>query len=182
MRYFDTILKVELIPCIHDLSPETVAVLDDDNVFFKPIPDGKIIEYDASGIPVSLTDEPPKTADQIRHECLYLLEKKRRIEQSSGVIVNGVDMQTDAASIAKMDQYATESMTNGIKVVYWQKEDGTFYSWDIADFKKMFSEVTLYENACFKRQSELLDEINVAPDPATVDISIGWPSKTITFV
>lgn len=114
--------------------------------------------------------------------CIYDLNEKRKEVASSGVIVNGVPMQTDSKSIAKMDQYATESMMNGLTVVHWQKADGEFHDWPIADFKKMFSEITKYENACFGRQKELLAEINAAEDPTTVDISIGWPSKTITFV
>lgn len=132
-----------------------------------------VITADENGIPV---------VRKISLSNKDLLEIKRKQHQSSGVVVNGVDMQTDGKSIAKMDQYATESMMNGLTVVHWQKADETFHDWAIVDFKMMFCEVTKYENNCFGRQSVLLDEINAAEDPETVDISVGWPSKTITFV
>ena len=63
MKYFNTSTKTEFLNIgglAEDL-PSDVVELEDDNIFFSLMPDGKVIEFDGNGIPVGYKDLPPVT-------------------------------------------------------------------------------------------------------------------------
>lgn len=164
-----------------DIPVDAVEITSDQyDYLVHALSNGSSISVNEHGVPVIVESGPP-TAEEILNNCKIALEEYRESVARSGVVVNGVDMQTDRDSISAMSQYATESGMNGLTTVHWVKTNGTFHEWPIEDFKKLSSEITKYINDCFGYQSQLLDEINTASNPEEVDIFSGWPPKEINL-
>lgn len=115
-------------------------------------------------------------------KCKLDLSTIRKKKQAGGVTVDGIELQTDEKSRFEMAQYVLESVTNGLIDVDWKKADGTSHVYLVQEFKPVYNVIVKYVGDCFKRESYLRGELEIAQDPSTVDLTAGWPSTTLTTI
>lgn len=112
--------------------------------------------------------------------CKKELASKRWEVSSDGVLIDGVNVQSDKESKDEMAGYVTESIVNGLVNVNWKLSDGTFKVYTIQKFKEVYKIVAKYRNDCFGAEMDKLEQIHTAEDPTTVDIDSGWPNNVFT--
>ena len=96
--------------------------------------------------------------------------------ETSGTTFNGIPLATDRESRAMMDG-ALMMLTNGPpnRTVRWKGKDRTFFEVDRDSLQAINEAVWEHVEACFDRERELLEAIEDAEDPLSVDIEAGWP-------
>jgi len=115
-------------------------------------------------------------------QCKCSLADARWDKQNLGVVVDGIEIQTDENSVKKMESYVTESIINGLIDVPWKLADGTFKLYTVQELKPVYKCVVTYINECFRNEMSLQSELDLAVDPAAVNLDTGWPSRTFTTV
>lgn len=133
--------------------------------------------YDLDAPEVRAILNPELTLEEQRAKALDGLADYRFNTSRSGIVHNGVDIQSDVASVARMHPYVTESMINGLYDIEWKKADGSFHNYTVQELKPVYKSVVNYIGDCFKRERVLHDEIMASSDPWSVDITTGWPSN-----
>lgn len=169
----DVLLSVKTddsLTLINNLNPSQLVEVDDIDM---PSLDPSQLEI--NGGLVSL-----KAVEKTISDYKYDLSEIRSHKVSGGLVIDGVDIQTDERSINAMARKVTESVINGAIGVNWKKEDGTFKYYLIQDFKPVFKVVANYEEECFANEKSLSEALDQASDPSTVDLESGWPSTTIS--
>jgi len=96
------------------------------------------------------------------------------------VTIDGVPFDIDDKSRSMMAYYVVESITNGLIGVNWKCGDNIFRYYTVQDFKPIQRAVATYVEACYSRESALVDDLEAAQDPSTVDLTVGWPSTVLT--
>jgi hypothetical protein len=93
IRYYDTVTKTEAHEKGANTIPSTDAIVSE---FFKPLPDGKELTFDSSGLPL-ITDIPPETTEQIAQRKATQYKRDRDMEypaitsQLDDIYHNGID-------------------------------------------------------------------------------------------
>lgn len=119
---------------------------------------------------------------EICQQCKQNLATKRYEVAGGGVVIDGVNLQSDADSSNEMSKYVTESIVNDLVSVNWKLADGSFVVYTVQQFKKIYQIVAKYRNDCFGVEMSKQAEIDAAQDPTTVDIETGWPVREFTTV
>lgn len=168
-------------------------------MYYKHIDTGKLVDkegadaliragklpYDKSKL-VEISDteaseilNPPKSNDELIEQCKSDLACKRWEVATAGVIIDGINVQSDDKSKDEMAGYVTESIVNGLVNVNWKLADGTFKVYTVQEFKKVYQFVAKYRNDCFGVEREKLNEIN---ETGNTDLEIGWPDNNFVIV
>lgn len=103
----------------------------------------------------------------------------RYAKETSGINIGGTIVRTDPGSQSKLGDAYT-SMKNGmLSSINWKGDNG-WMTLDLATTTSVASAVANYVQSCFNREKALYDQINAAPDDATlsvIDITAGWPAS-----
>lgn len=139
---------------------------------------GTLIDDIKNGKHGAVTDEAKAaiSLEYYKQELKTIREDKEKIK----VTVNGQELSALAKDRREMQHYVTDAVTNGLVNVYWQKPDGTFHTYTVQEFKPVYRALVHYINALFLRHKELLEALEAAPDPSTVNLQAGWPTTTYT--
>lgn len=124
--------------------------------------------------PFEFEEIPPPSTDELKEQCKKDLESKRWNVATGGVVIDGVNVQSDDKSKDEMAGYLTEPIVNGLVNVNWKLADGTFKVYTVQEFKKVYQFVAKYRNDCFGVELTKLDEINAT---GTTDLETGWPDN-----
>jgi len=107
-----------------------------------------------------------------------LVRKKQAIKArrdqalSSGTTVNGVTVATDDLSQQRITGAALAATVDPNTTAQWKLEDDTFITLDSTQIIGIAQGVRAHVQACFDRESELLDALSAGID---YDINAGWP-------
>ena len=116
--------------------------------------------------------------------CLEHYKQKlsniRKEKETTNVSVNGIELSTKAEDRREMQHYITETIINGLVSVHWRLPNDTFHTYTVQEFKPVYKTLVAYVNACYLRHKELQAALEAASDPATVDLTVGWPTTTYT--
>jgi len=115
-------------------------------------------------------------------QCKCSLAEIRWNKQNLGVIVDGIEIQTDENSVKKMESYVTESIINGLVDVPWKLADSTFKLYTVQELKPVYKCVVTYINECFRNEMSLQSELDLAANPTVVNLETGWPSRVFTTI
>jgi len=70
MALYNTQLKTQVFEGHHDIDSPDVVELDEDSIFFSPLPDGKQFSFDENGLPVGYEDVLPKDLAEAKESKL----------------------------------------------------------------------------------------------------------------
>lgn len=107
----------------------------------------------------------------------YYIERlaKRRYEaEIGGTVINGVDISTDRESQSKLIALRIVAKEDANYTVNWKTANG-FVVLDATTIIALADGVRQHVQNCFDNEANLLNQIENASNPSTVDIEIGWP-------
>lgn len=122
---------------------------------------------------------PAATVEAARAEMLAALAARRWQAETSGIVIAGATIMTDAASQAKLTGAAVAAMRDpDMPPLRWKCRDGSFVALSPAQILAIADAVRSHVQACFDREATLAGEICAASqaDLATIDINAGWPA------
>lgn len=120
--------------------------------------------------------------DATRDDALNKLSIKRSEIIDLGVVVDDIELQSDDNSYANMGGYVSESIINGLIDVTWKCRCGSRHVYTVEEFKPVFTTITSFRRACFMSEDALATQIENSDDPASIDISTGWPTNILTTI
>lgn len=176
----DLIYPEALLGRYKDLPDDLIDISDEEAKLHMgnvTLPEGK--RRKKHTYPFELEDIPPPTSEQIIAQYKSDLSHKRWEVATGGVIIDGINVQSDDKSKDEMAGYVTESIVNGLVNVNWKLADGTFKVYTVQEFKKVYQFVAKYRNDCFGVEREKLDEIN---ETGETDLETGWPANNFVIV
>ncbi|MBK3800468.1 DUF4376 domain-containing protein [Azospirillum brasilense] len=145
---------------------------------------GKVIVPGADGRPTLSVVPPAEPAELPTMEpgsgspmdaALAALAAKRYAVETGGIIVNGLPVATDDRAKTLLLGARLEVLGNPTLTLRWKTADG-FVALSATQIVAISSAVRAHVQACFNREADLSALISAAADPASVDISTGWPS------
>lgn len=111
------------------------------------------------------------TAEQVKVEVTSLRYEK----ETGGIVVGGVAIDTDRPS-QNMLNGAISSMRNGyINSTRWKGADGTWTEVTLTELEPVAAAVAQHVDACFAAEEAHHAALDAGADPATYDITTGWP-------
>jgi len=116
------------------------------------------------------------TADELAD---VLVRKKQAIKNrrdealNSGTTVNGVTVATDDLSQQRITGAALAATVDNTTTVKWKLPDDSFVTLDATQVIGIAQGVRAHVQACFDRESELLDALAAG---TAYDIDSGWPT------
>lgn len=168
------LIKDGLVTCVNSSGFQNAIIGDNESILeFELVSVGNF--WDGS----TLHKSKPKSNDALKEQCKKDLASKRWGIATGGVVIDGVNVQSDDKSKDEMAGYVTESIVNGLVNVNWKLADGTFKVYTVQEFKKIYQFVAKYRNDCFGVESAKLDEINAT---GTTDLETGWPDNNFVIV
>lgn len=69
---------------------------------------------------------------------------------------------------------------NGFDGFNWKCDDGVFRYLTAVVMRELSKKLHHYEQECFDNEKALVAQLDVAEDPNTVDLTVGWPSTSLT--
>ncbi|BAQ72940.1 prophage tail fimber assembly protein [Pseudomonas sp. Os17] len=112
---------------------------------------------------------------------LALIADERFRREEAGIVVQGLAIQTDRASQAKLTRAAVRASRDANYVIHWKLENGSFVQLDARQVQVCDSAVDAYVQACFMRESELVDAVDAGLYEASMLIA-GWPAVEFSAV
>jgi len=91
----------------------------------------------------------------------------------AGTMVNGITVATDDLSQQRITGAALAATVDASTTVKWKLPDDTFVTLDSTQIVDIAQAVRTHIQACFDRESELLDALAAG---TTYDIEAGWPT------
>jgi len=117
----------------------------------------------------------PKTQAEIDEDLKKkkVAIKARRDEAiSAGAVINGITVATDDLSQQRITGAALAATVDASTTVKWKLPDDTFVTLDATQIVDIAQAVRTHIQACFDRESELLDALAAG---TAYDIEAGWP-------
>ena len=94
--------------------------------------------------------------------------------QSGGYQAEGKWFHSDTCS--RTQQMALVMMGASVPPIQWKTMDGTFVTMTQALAGAIFQAAAAHDAATFAHAESLKAQVDAAADPATVDITAGWPA------
>jgi hypothetical protein len=132
--------------------------------------------YDANGNGVVIDD---RTLDEAKAERLALLAERRWQAETSGVVIGGVSVPTDAGMQLKITGARLAAEADSSYTVRWKVGAGAFVTLDASAVIGLSNSVRAHVQACFDNEAALSAQIIAATTNAAadaVDIAAGWPA------
>jgi hypothetical protein len=142
--------------------------------------DGETLEITADTV-TSTKVVRSKTAEELAADTasrLWFLADYRYEKEVGGVTVSSVPVNTDRETQSKLIAVRILAKEDVNYSVDWKGTDG-FVTLNAATIIAIADAVATYVQACFSREKVLSAAINAAQDPASVDITTGWPNGRI---
>lgn len=115
-------------------------------------------------------ETPPVTvADRLRHLADYRWQKTQRFTY------DGVETQADPAIAVVTARVVASQFLPPDATTKFKLADGEFRVWNSADLIAFGMSINAHVQACFDREDELTALVIAAEEPASVDITTGWP-------
>lgn len=118
---------------------------------------------------------PPEVAGPGLDALEAALRARRDRALSAGVDVNGLRVQTDDVSQIRITGAALAAQLDPKLKLRWKITGGRFVQFDAPGILAAAQAVRAHVQACYDREAALLEALRAAPDPASVDLSTGWP-------
>jgi hypothetical protein len=117
--------------------------------------------------------------DVVREKYKQAVAQRRWESEVSGIVVNGLTFGTTDREKALMAAKCVSAMNKPGAMNRYKTEQG-WITLPSAAIIELALTVEQYVQLCFDREGELVDAINAAEDPVTVDIQTGWPVREYT--
>ena len=114
-----------------------------------------------------------------QQEKLVQLADKRWLVESSGIVVNGVKIDTSPESRVKIDTLINNVKKANLELIDFKSLDG-FVSLTVEELETINVEITLYVQKCFsieRMHAECIADLNSMQDLAAYDLNFGWPNQ-----
>ncbi|MEX5606423.1 DUF4376 domain-containing protein [Pseudomonas protegens] len=114
-------------------------------------------------------------------DVLMLIANERFKREEAGIVVQGLAIQTDRSSQAKLTRAAVRASRDISYLIHWKQENGAFVQLDAYQVQACDSAVDAYVQACFIRESELVAAVNAGVYEAKM-LETGWPAIAFSAV
>lgn len=143
-----------------------------------PLMTGNQVARHAPGIGwVALDARPAKSATTLAAERAAAWERikaERDRRKGNGTALGGKWYHSDADS--RIQQLGLFIMGANVPAVQWKTMDGSFVTMSQQIAAGLFAAVATNDQALFTRAEQLRAAVMAADDPASIDISTGWPA------
>jgi hypothetical protein len=110
-------------------------------------------------------------------ECLDALAARRFTAEESGTTFNGMSLQTDRVTQAKVTAaYVKAKADSTYAIANWKMAPGTFVTLSAAQIIAVGDAIAAHVQACFDHEALLSGQIEAADNPGSIDINAGWPA------
>lgn len=136
-----------------------------------------VIDCSSDAAPVIRPIEP-MPLESARVQALNQLANIRWRKETSGIVVGGAPIKTDAESQGKLTSAYVMASKDPDFSVRWKIERGAFTTLNASSIIAVGDAVTEHVQACFSREDELTTAILSASNSselAEIDMEIGWP-------
>lgn len=119
------------------------------------------------------------TFEELKQKKLNQLAALRWEKETAGTTFNSMSFATDPISQTKYVGAVVAAQMSPLLTLKWKLSDGTFVDLDAASITQVAMAVRAHIQACFDREAELIDLIELAVDEEdlnNIDITTGWPS------
>lgn len=124
-------------------------------------------------LPYVAHDEPDMTQPMRAERWERIKAERDRRKDTGGYMVGGKWFHSDDSS--RIQQLALYVMGASVPAVRWKTMDGSFVTMTQALAAQVFAAAAASDQALFEHAEALRAAVNGASDPASVDISAGWP-------
>lgn len=117
-------------------------------------------------------------AEKQRQETIDAIAKRRFDAEVAGVTVQGVGVHTDRTTQMKLTAATLRALRDATYTVEWKTTSGSFITLDSEAISGLADVVGDYVQACYTRESELVNALNAGEfNPEMLES--GWPSKVL---
>ena len=141
---------------------------DNTDLPFTVVGQGEIVEADTIDWPA-----PPVSAE-VRAAIVTAIKAERDRRKFNGVFVSGKWIHSDTYS--RTQWLGMVMMGNNLPVIEWTTMDGTTINTTPALAQAVFQGTATLDTTLFGFAKALATTINENPNPASVDITTGWPA------
>lgn len=119
------------------------------------------------------------TFEELKQKKLNQLAALRWEKETAGTTFNSMSFATDPISQTKYVGAVVAAQMSPLLTLKWKLSDGTFVDFDAASITQVAMAVRAHIQACFDKEAEYIELINLAVDQTeldAIDITVGWPS------
>lgn len=129
--------------------------------------------------------------DKVRLYIKTLITNKRYTVETSGINVNGKNVDTSLEAQNRISNQAADAQRSSTPTINFKYKDGTWSALTLQQFLTLADTVASFREACFNAEMVHYNNINAITSPTTegksvsdqlkaYDYSSGWPSSTIS--
>lgn len=106
-----------------------------------------------------------------------ILRDRKTAQGGFPVVVNGTTKWFHSDPLSRTQHLGLMILgSNMPSNIQWKTMDGSFVTMDPSIVTSIFASATQQDIALFNHAQTLIDQVNAAQDPTTVDINAGWPA------
>ena len=131
---------------------------------------GESVALDAAE-KAAIEAERQPTLQKLKASVVQMMATK----QDGGIVFNGLDVATNTVAVADISGAIQKGRTT--RKVVTRSGKGARSALNQAGFEALFDVIETYRYSVMEHAYDLLEALDAAQDPATVDIDAGWPSN-----